>query len=155
MKLLFRRAFAAFAFRMTIAAAVCAAAWSFDVGASQESAARTTWSGVYTDAQAKRGEKMYGKTCASCHAADLSGVGQSPPLAGKDFNSDWNDTSMSDLFERIRVSMPADSPGSLKPPDIADLMAFILSQGGFPSGQTELPSEIDALKPIKFLTQKP
>ena len=108
--------FAAFAFKMTIVAgllAACAATWSLEVGASQESAARTTWSGVYTDAQAKRGETMYGKTCASCHAPDLSGVGQSPPLAGKDFNSDWNDTSMSDLFERIRVSMPADAPGSL------------------------------------------
>jgi mono/diheme cytochrome c family protein len=135
--------------------AACATTWSFDVRAGQESAARTTWSGVYTDAQAKRGEAMYGKTCASCHAPDLSGVGQSPPLAGKDFNSDWNDTSMSDLFERIRVSMPADAPGSLKPPEVADLLAFILIQGGFPAGQTELPSQADALKPIKFLTQKP
>ena len=62
---------------------------------------------------------------------------------------------MSDLFERIRVSMPADAPGSLKPADVADLLAFILSQGGFPAGQTELPSQADALKAIKFLTQKP
>jgi mono/diheme cytochrome c family protein len=155
MRLFFRRTFAVCAVKMTIAAAVCAVTWSFDVGAAQESAARTTWSGVYTDAQAKRGETMFGKTCASCHAPDLSGVGQSPPLAGKDFNGDWNDSSMSDLFERIRISMPADSPGSLKPPDVADLLAFILSQGGFPAGQTELPSLVDALKPIKFLTQKP
>jgi mono/diheme cytochrome c family protein len=132
-----------------------AVVWGLEVRASQASAARTTWSGVYSDAQAKRGEAMYGQTCASCHAPDLSGVGQSPPLVGKDFNSDWNDTSMSDLFERIRLSMPADSPGSLKPADVADLLAFILSQGAFPAGETELPSQADALKAIKFVTQKP
>ena len=144
--------------KMTIAVGLfttCVAVCGLEVAASQESAARTTWSGVYTDAQAKRGESMYGITCASCHAPDLGGVGQSPPLAGKDFNSDWNDTSMSDLFERVRISMPADAPGSLKPADVAELLAFILSQGAFPAGETELPSQADALKPIKFLTQKP
>jgi mono/diheme cytochrome c family protein len=144
--------------KMTFAAVVLAAwtaGWGFEVGASQASPPQTIWSGVYTEAQAKRGETTYGKTCASCHAPDLSGVGQSPALAGKDFNGDWNDGPLSDLFERIRISMPADSPGSLKPPEVADLVAFILSQGGFPAGQTELPSQADALKPIKFLTQKP
>ena len=144
--------------RMTIGVVLLAAwtaGWGFEAGASQESAPQTIWSGVYTEAQAKRGETTYGKACASCHAPDLSGVGQSPALAGKDFNSDWNDGPLSDLFERIRISMPADSPGSLKPPEVADLVAFILSQGGFPAGQPELPSQADALKPIKFLTQKP
>jgi mono/diheme cytochrome c family protein len=150
--------FAAFAFKAMIAVwllVACASMWSFEVRAGQESAARTTWSGVYTDAQATRGETVYAQQCAGCHAPDLSGDGQAPPLQGKDFNTGWNDTAMSDLFERIRVSMPADAPGSLKPPDIADLLAFLLSKGGFPAGQTELPSEVVALKPIKFLTQKP
>jgi mono/diheme cytochrome c family protein len=144
--------------KITFAAVVFAAwtaGWGFEVGASQASPPQTIWSGVYSEAQAKRGETTYGKTCASCHAPDLSGVGQSPALAGKDFNADWNDGPLSDLFERIRISMPADSPGSLKPPEVADLVAFVLSQGGFPAGQTELPSQADALKPIKFLTQKP
>lgn len=36
--------------------------------------------GIYTAEQAKRGSIKYQKQCASCHGADLDGVGQLPPL---------------------------------------------------------------------------
>ena len=116
---------------------------------------RTTLDGVYTDAQAKRGEAVYTKACAGCHQADLSGDGQTPALTGKDFNMDWNDQSLGDLFERTRISMPADKPGSLPAADVADVIAFLLSKGAVPAGQTELPSDIAALKAIKFVSPKP
>ena len=41
--------------------------------------------GVYTDAQAKRGEALYKDQCAACHGDDLAGSGPMPPLAGNDF----------------------------------------------------------------------
>src|SRR5215217_817670 len=72
------------------------------------------WSGVYSEAQAKRGEAEYADKCASCHAPDLTGIDQAPPLTGADFTANWNDLSLHDLFERIRISMPADKPGSLR-----------------------------------------
>jgi mono/diheme cytochrome c family protein len=125
------------------------------VFAAAQAAAATVWSGVYTDAQAKRGADVYGDRCASCHAPDLTGIDQAPPLAGSDFNTNWNDLSMNDLFERIRISMPGDNPGSLDRQQVADVLAFILSKGNFPAGNTELPTQAETLKGIKFLASKP
>src|SRR5690349_16111905 len=125
------------------------------VFAAAQAAAATVWNGVYTDAQAQRGSAIYGDRCASCHAPDLTGMDQAPPLSGSDFNTNWNDLSLNDLFERIRVSMPADNPGSLERQQVADVMAFILSKGTFPAGQTELPADAEALKAIKFVATKP
>lgn len=116
---------------------------------------RTTLDGIYTEAQAKRGEQIYIDSCASCHEPDLSGGGQTPGLAGKEFNMDWNDLSMSDLFDRTRATMPADKPGTLKPGPTSDVIAFLLQKGSFPAGQTELPSEVAALKAITFVSPKP
>jgi len=116
---------------------------------------KTTGTGVYTEEQAKRGETLFADKCSSCHAPDLTGLDQAPPLTGKDFNTDWDDLSINDLFERIRISMPADKPGSLSRPETADLLAFILQKGSFPAGQADLPSEADGLKAIKFVAKKP
>ena len=115
----------------------------------------TVWSGAYTDAQAKRGEALYAERCSTCHAPDLSGLDQAPALTGADFMTEWNDLSTNDLFERVRISMPADKPGSLTRQEVADAVAFILSKDGFPSGSAELPTDADALKGIKFLAKKP
>ena len=61
---------------------------------------------------------------------------------------------LSDLFERIHATMPGDAPGSLKPAEVADAIAFILSKDGFPAGQTELPSDAAALQPLKYAAPK-
>jgi cytochrome c len=122
---------------------------------AEQAGDKTTWSGVYSEAQAKRGETLYADKCASCHAPDLTGLDQAPPLSGDDFNINWNDLAVNDLFERIHISMPADKPGSLSRQEAADIVAFVLQKGGFPTGQAELPSEADGLKAIKFLAKKP
>jgi mono/diheme cytochrome c family protein len=116
---------------------------------------QTTIDGVYSAAQAKRGEAVYTRVCAGCHQPDLSGDGQTPPLTGKDFNMDWIDQSLGDLFDRTRISMPADKPGSLPVADVADVVAFLLSKGGFPAGTSELAPDLAALKTIKFVNPKP
>jgi len=129
----------------------CLAAGGLAVRAEQG----TTWTGIYSDAQAKRGEALYADRCSSCHAPDLTGLDQAPPLSGSDFNTNWNDLAINDLFERIRISMPADKPGSLNRQEVADIVSFILQKGAFPAGQTELPTEAEALKGIKFVAPKP
>ncbi len=116
---------------------------------------KTVWDGVYTEPQAKRGEAIYAERCSSCHAPDLSGMDQAPPLLGPDFGADWNNLSINDLFERTRVSMPADNPGTLDPQQVAGVLAFVLQKNGFPPGQSDLPAEAEALKVIGFLTKKP
>jgi len=115
---------------------------------------KTTLDGVYSEAQATRGEKVYAASCASCHGDDLSGGGQTPALAGKEFNGDWNDLSMGDLFDRTRLSMPADKPGSLTPEQTVDVMAYLLKKGTFPTGLADLPTDTAALKAIKFISPR-
>ena len=116
---------------------------------------RTVWDGVYTEAQAKRGEPLYGQYCASCHGADLAGGEMAPGLTGGEFTSNWNDLSLGDLFERIRVSMPQNAPGSLSRQQDADILAFVLSKMNTPAGSVELPTQTEQLKEIKFLAAKP
>ena len=79
----------------------------------------------------------------------------SPALTGGAFLSNWNGSTLGDLFERIRISMPADRPGTLARQEIADIVAFILTSNRFPAGKTELPREAQLLKEIRFETRKP
>jgi len=117
--------------------------------------ASSTRDGVYTDAQAERGEASYKKACASCHGKTLQGSGAAtPPLSGDDFTSMWTDQTMDDLFERVQTSMPADHPGALSRADNADILAYILKVNKLPAGKSDLSSEADALKQIKFEAAK-
>ena len=77
-----------------------------------------------------------------------------PPLVGGDFQADWNGLSVGDLFERIRISMPQNAPGSLSGQQNADILAFLLEANKFPTGTTELPKEAIILKGIKFESKK-
>ena len=99
------------------------------------------WSGVYTAAQAGRGEKLFQDKCASCHAPDASG-GDAPALKGGEFVVNWNDLSLGDLFDRIHVSMPMDAPGTLKPEQVVDVLAFLLKSGAYPAGEAELSADL-------------
>jgi len=122
--------------------------------ASAQSA--TTAAGiVYSEAQAKRGETVYTRDCASCHGADMAGDGQTPSLTGKDFNLQWSGMPLSDLFDRIHATMPADNPGRLTPAEVADVIAFILNKAGLPAGAAELPADVAALKQLKYAAPKP
>jgi mono/diheme cytochrome c family protein len=116
---------------------------------------KSQWDGVYTAEQAKRGEGQYAEQCASCHGPDMNGGEMAPGLAGGEFSSNWNDLSLGDLFERIRISMPQTAPGSLSREQVADILAFMLFKGSYPAGTTELPTQAEQLNTIKFVSTKP
>jgi len=103
---------------------------------------------VFTAEQAKRGEILYQFVCATCHGPALTGIEAAPPLAGTTFGASWSGAPVSDLFERIRVSMPQDKPGSLGRQQAADVVAYILSFNKAPAGRTELPGDAEVLKAI-------
>jgi mono/diheme cytochrome c family protein len=113
------------------------------------------WDGVYTDAQAVRGELAFGTHCASCHGANLGGTGEAPALAGPQFLSDFDGLSVGDLFDRIRTTMPQDNPGSLSRDQLADILAFLLKANGLPSGAKELDRRSEYLRAIGFSAAKP
>ena len=45
-----------------------------DWGTVQAQAARSIWSGVYTEPQMRRGEELYATRCSRCHGTDLAGL---------------------------------------------------------------------------------
>lgn len=114
----------------------------------------SVWDGVYTKEQADRGGALYDEKCASCHGPTLTGTssggGSAPPLAGSVFNKSWDGWTLFDLYERTRVSMPEDDPGTLTPQQNVDIMADILQVGKFPAGRAELPVQLETLKQIQF-----
>ncbi len=116
---------------------------------------RSVWDGVYTAEQAKRGATLYANECASCHGAALNGGESAPPLTGGEFFSNWDGLTVGDLFERIRVSMPADNPGKLTREQDADILAFMLNMNQFPEGSIELDHRTELLKQIRLEATKP
>src|SRR5262245_62082948 len=120
--------------------------------AAQE--AKSVWDGVYSEAQATRGKTLYSEQCASCHGPELTGGEMAPALAGGEFMSGWDGLTLGDLFERIRISMPQNSPGSLSGQQNADILSFVLASNKFPAGAAELPKEAMILKNIKVQAKK-
>ena len=120
-----------------------------------QSQTASVWDGVYTDAQAMRGEAGFAAHCANCHGANLSGTGEAPALAGPQFLSDFDGLTLGDLFDRIRTTMPQDNPGSLTRDQYADILAFILKANALPPGIKELDRRSEYLKAIGFSAAKP
>lgn len=137
--------------------AVCCAALVVAalIGAIAQETKRTVWDAVYTAAQAERGSAAYAQTCASCHAEDLRGRSTAPSLIEESFLFLWSDMSVGDLFERTRMLMPSDRPGSLPAGTYADIIAFIAQKNGFPPGSTELGTDVGALKQILITEKRP
>ena len=110
--------------------------------------ARSVTQGVYTEAQAKRGEGIYKEQCAQCHGDMLEGSGPMPPLSGPDFAKNWSGKTVADLFEKTHSSMPATAPGSLTEQQTADVLSYVFSIAKFPAGSAELATSVEPLKQI-------
>ena len=134
--------------------ALAALGWCSGVMA-QQAPGRSVWDGVYTEEQATRGKALYVTACAGCHGETLGGVEAAPPLTGEQFNANWSGTMLGELAERIRISMPADKPGSLSRPQLADLLAFILKVDTFPAGTIPLDPQAVTLGQIRFESLRP
>jgi glucose/arabinose dehydrogenase len=83
----------------------------------------------------------------------LSGGQETPALTGSPFLAKWQNRSVNELFESIRVSMPADRPGSLSREKYSDILAYMLAANKFPAGSRELGTQSEALKQISFQTR--
>lgn len=116
---------------------------------------KTVWDSVFTEEQAGRGQKLYSSACSRCHGAALGGVDAAPALAGGSFMGNWDTQTLDVLHDRIRTTMPPDSPNPLDRKQVSDLVAHILKTNGFPAGERELPPENDSLTDIKLIAKKP
>ncbi len=107
--------------------------------------ARTARDGVYSSAQATRGQAIFTDKCAACHGDMLEGL-VGPPLAGDEFLKAWANQPLSELANKIEKTMPQTEPGTLTRAQAVDLVAHILQVGKFPAGQAALPEGEEALK---------
>jgi len=113
------------------------------------SADTTTLSGVYNEAQARRGADLYALHCALCHGASLSGSYEFPSLTGG-FVARWAGTPLDRLVDYVNRAMPLHQPGALSSAESVDLVAFILEKNRFPSGTGELSTDANSLGHIQF-----
>jgi mono/diheme cytochrome c family protein len=106
---------------------------------AQQPARRTARDGVYTAAQADRGQVVFRETCESCHA---------PRYFTGNFLRNW--TSVGELFDFTVSNMPEDAPGSLTSQQYADVLTYVLKLNNLPPGERELPTELAPLQAITF-----
>ncbi len=114
-----------------------------------EPPSRSVRDGVYTEAQAARGKTVYVEQCVECHKEDLRGDQQmTPSLVGIAFTFRWKDKKLYDYFVGMRNTMPQSAPGSLSGATYADLVAYLLSEIGYPTGDQELLPDAAVLEAI-------
>ena len=117
---------------------------------AESPAATSVWGGVYSEAQAERGEAVYRQECEVCHLPDLRGQQMSPSLVGVGFSFRWRGQTLNELFSSLKSTMPQAAPGSLTPQAYVDVMAFLLQANDFPSGASELRADSAALGRIEI-----
>ncbi len=120
----------------------------------------SVWDGVFTEAQAKRGQAVYPGPCGTCHGRRLNGAPDDPdmrsttPLARARFLRIWEGRSLATLFEYTRATMPEGNPGSLTDEEYVDVIAYMLSVGGMPAGDDELRPDPQSLARVVIQTQR-
>jgi mono/diheme cytochrome c family protein len=95
------------------------------------------WNGVFTTAQVERGKDLFHARCAHCHSEDLTG-GEGPSLVGGSFGRNWGSRHVDRLFTKIKEKMPPGEEFLVTDLEKVDIVTFILSMNGFPSGDTDL-----------------
>ena len=102
----------------------------------QTARAGTVLDGVYTAAQAQRGQTVYDQAnCSTCHEG---GDADGPELTGDAFLDRWREDTLESLWAQLKTRMPADAPGSLSESAYVDILSYLLKTNNFPAGSREL-----------------
>lgn len=116
---------------------------------------QTIWNGVYSEAQAYRGEKVADTTCIGCHGPKLDGGDSGPKLVGEDFLANWSSQPMGVMFDWIREAMPAEAPGTMSRDETAAVIAYILKLNKIPAGKQDLSTDPEMLRRISIVDAPP
>ena len=114
---------------------------------STAAAGKSVWKGVYTEAQATRGESEQQNNCAACHGTEK--------YSGEAFTKAWIGRTAFDLFDQIKTTMPDDNPGGLSVQQYTDVVAYIFKINGMPAGTDSLSSDPEALRQIRIEAKPP
>ena len=105
--------------------------------------AKTVLDGVYSDAQAARGNASYKTVCSRCHGNALEGVA-APTLMGDHFLERWREDTLDSFYNFIKDNMPPIRPGDVRMPDTSylEIVTYILKMNGYRSGSTNLSVDL-------------
>lgn len=107
---------------------------------------------TYSADQATRGKALYAQYCSKCHMENLKGScpaenlsstayvcaapGSAPPLVEASFMQRFY--SVSDLYARVKWTMPANKVNSLSIADNLRIVAYLLQANGIAAGSEDL-----------------
>ena len=94
---------------------------------------KTVDDGVFTQMQVDAGKPVYDNSCKTCHDMRFY----------RDALKYWDGQPVLWMWEAILGTMPADNPGSLMLDEYTDVVAYILSENGFPVGEEALDPDIN------------
>ena len=109
---------------------------------AQDSESRSIHDGVYTEAQAEQGAKLWQGVCGECHQID--------EFQGSAYMASWTNVPVAELFDLISVTMPEDNPGSLRDGEYVAVIAYLLNMNGVAAGEDTLPDNYEGLSTIIF-----
>ena len=99
---------------------------------------RSVNDGVYTEAQADVGEKLYTQHCLLCHDKKYF-----RPIFRR-----FEGQPIGIMYTVMSTSMPEDNPGFLSEKEYVDILAYILSLSRYADGDTELDYQNGALNDL-------
>ena len=129
--------------RVAVVAALlaCVSALALTPVSAQQSA-KAEWDGVYTDAQAARGAKVYQQHCVFCHGKDLAGGNLAPAAGGPAFVAKWQSRPLRELFGYVQARMPYHNPNTLTRQANADVVAYMLQYSKVSAGAKEFAGDL-------------
>ena len=108
---------------------------------------QTVKTGIYSKEQAERGKAVYDKICAACHTFKPSEKSKdNPDLGGDAFLNKWDKKTVHELATVIYTTMPNDGSAVITEEQTADVIAFILQQNNFPTGDQPFKWDASARK---------
>jgi len=106
----------------------------------RDRSSRSLGDGVFTANQASQGAQLFAQECDTCHDREN--------YTGANFAAKWGDASLGDVYQDIALAMPPANAGGLTPATYASIVAFFVSESGYPAGNAELPGDATQLRSI-------
>jgi mono/diheme cytochrome c family protein len=129
-----------------VLAAACLLCLPASVAGQVSGQAKSVRDGVFTDAQADRGAKIFSQFCIACHKTERFVGDQLKP---------WLDQTADVLYRAIRLKMPEDNPGGLTRQQYADIVAYVFKLNGFKPGSDELAGNDEAMRGVRLEAPSP
>jgi alcohol dehydrogenase (cytochrome c) len=101
---------------------------------------RSLADGVFTANQAAQGKQLFTQECSTCH--------QPANYTGANFAAKWGEGTLGDVYQDMALAMPPANAGGLTPATYASIVAFFVSESGYPTGNEALPGDAAQLRGI-------